>query len=151
MVNLFPSWLVWDRNRIYCACNSLPKQSFRFNLIQRSRQHELRAYWPNIYTVPSSVMEVNRISKQTLGSYRFACLFPLLACPILTMILHILTLSNLTEFVFVKDLFWAIYPFCHVYTEKVRSFCYYGPEIFLVCTHEEKYLQIKITFLSLLD
>ena len=42
----------------------------------------------NIYTVPSSVMEVNRISKQTLGSYRFACLFPLLACPMLTMILH---------------------------------------------------------------
>ena len=50
-------------------------------------------------------MEVNRISKQTLGSYRFACLFPLLACPMLTMILHKLTLSNLTEFVFVKDFF----------------------------------------------
>ena len=50
-------------------------------------------------------MEVNRISKQTLGSYRFACLFPLLACPLLTMILHIHALSNLTEFVFVKDLF----------------------------------------------
>ena len=58
-----------------------------------------------LHTVPSSVMEVNRISKQTLGSYRFACLFPLLACPMLTMILHIFTLSDKTEFVFVKDLF----------------------------------------------
>ena len=73
----------------------------------------------NIYTVPSSVMEVNRISKQTLGSYRFACLFPLLACPMLTMILHILTLSNLTEFVFVKDLFEPfIYPFLFMCTQK---------------------------------
>jgi hypothetical protein len=90
-------------------------------------------------------MEVNRISKQTLGSYRFACLFPLLACPMLTMIFHKLTQSNLTEVVFVKD-FFEPFTLFFMFTHKNS-----GPEIFHVCTHEEKDVQHKITFLWLLD
>ena len=86
-------------------------------------------------------MEVNRISKQTLGSYRFACLFPLLACPMLTMILHIFTLSDKTEFVFVKDLFEP-FTFFFMFAQKNS-----GPEIFHLCTLEEKDLRLRITIL----
>ena len=71
-------------------------------------------------------MEVNRISKQTLGSYRFACLFPLLACPMLTMILHKLTLSNLTEVVFVRLSHLPFFSFDHRKIQVLLFSCMYN-------------------------
>ena len=48
VVNLFPSWLVWGRNQVYCAfCSAKTLFIQALKLIHQSRQQVLRAYCPN--------------------------------------------------------------------------------------------------------
>ena len=56
VVHLVPSWLVWGRNQVYCACETAQAAH---KLILQSRQQGLRAYSPNIYTV--GIEEVVRV------------------------------------------------------------------------------------------
>ena len=69
-VHLFPSWLVWGRNNVHCAC--CPSQTaHKLVCWIKSRQKALRAYCSNIPCLrknPKDVLIKNRIfSNRILG------------------------------------------------------------------------------------
>ena len=58
LVHLIHSWLVWAENEcpVHVVLPKWPKDQFK--PVQQSRQHELRAYCPNIYTVERALNDI---------------------------------------------------------------------------------------------